>query len=146
MTEKPSDLLARAAAECKARGVVWSSIRREVLSLLIQHDQGLKAYDLLEEIKKNRSNATPPTVYRALDFLVAQGFVHKLELVSKYVVCRHESHDVPGLFMVCARCRQVSDLEDNALATQLSARVGLAGHRLHSSDIEISTICPACLA
>jgi Fur family transcriptional regulator, zinc uptake regulator len=143
--EQHADLLARAAAECKSRGVMLSSIRRDVLSLLAQHDNGLKAYDLLEEIKKQRPNATPPTVYRALDFLVAQGFVHKLELLSQFVVCRHTSHDLPGIYMVCSRCRSVSDLRDEHLAQRLAESVGHAGHRLDSPDIEISTVCADCL-
>jgi Fur family transcriptional regulator, zinc uptake regulator len=145
MTEQQSDLLARAAAQCKVRGVMLSAIRRDVLSLLAQHDNGLKAYDLLEEIKKQRPNATPPTVYRALDFLVAQGFVHKLELLSQFVVCRHTSHDLPGIYMVCSRCRSVSDLRDEHLAQRLAESVRHAGHQLQSPDIEISTVCPGCL-
>lgn len=144
MTEQQSDLLARAAAQCKVRGVMLSAIRRDVLSLLAQHDNGLKAYDLLEEIKKHRPNATPPTVYRALDFLVAQGFVHKLKLLSQFVVCRHDVHVFPGLYMVCSRCNKVCELGDGMLSSHLADSVHNLGHRLNTMEIEISTICESC--
>lgn len=137
-------LIARAAEICKSRDVVLTSIRRDVLSLLAQQENGLKAYELLEKIKLQRPNAAPPTVYRALDFLVAQGLVHKLELLSSFVVCRHESHQLPGLFLVCTNCRKVTEWSDASLATRLMDAVSESGHQFNAREVEIATICPQC--
>ncbi len=139
-----NEFLDRASERCKARGAQLTPIRRDVLGLLHDTENGLKAYDLLARIKALRTNATPPTVYRALDFLIEQGLVHKIERINQFVVCRHESHQLPGLFMVCRRCGKVSELHDPVLMASLVQRIGDAGHQLACHEVEISTICPDC--
>lgn len=89
-------------------------------------------------------SGTPPTVYRALDFPVEQGLVHKIERINQFVVCRHESHQLPGLFMVCRRCGKVSELHDPVLMASLVQRIDDTGHQLACHEVEISTICPDC--
>lgn len=135
-----------AADRCKERGAVLTPIRRDVLGLLYRSPNGLKAYDLLARVKEQRSNATPPTVYRALDFLIEQGLVHKIGRINQFVACRHDSHRLPSLFLVCPRCGKVSELHDDALMHSLMASLSGAGHGLDSPEVEISAVCPACAA
>lgn len=142
--ETSIEFLERANERCKAHGAQLTPIRRDVLGLLYDTENGLKAYDLLARIKEIRSNATPPTVYRALDFLMAQGLVHKIERINQFVVCRHESHQFPGLFMICRQCGKVSELHDAVLMQGLIASVRAAGHVLDCQEVEISSICPDC--
>lgn len=139
-----SGYLERASERCKARGTLLTPIRRDVLDLLYETENGLKAYDLLARIKERRSNATPPTVYRALDFLMEQGLVHKIERLNQFVACRHESHQFPGLLMVCRKCGKVSELHDQQLMKTLLHSVKCAGHQLDCQEIEIASICPDC--
>lgn len=136
--------LEHASRLCKLRGAQLTPIRRDVLALLFASENGLKAYDLLARVQQQRSNATPPTVYRALDFLIEQGLVHKIERLNQFVVCRHQSHDLPGLFLVCRRCGKVSELHDDALMQQLVGSVRASGHQLDCHELEIYSICPAC--
>ncbi|ATE62411.1 Fur family transcriptional regulator [Thauera sinica] len=145
-TVSPSsaELLDRASERCKAHGALLTPIRRDVLGLLYETENGLKAYDLLAKVKELRSNATPPTVYRALDFLIEQGLVHKIERINQFVACRHDSHRFPGLFMVCRRCGKVSELHDHALMAALTQSILRAGHELDCHELEISSICPDC--
>lgn len=141
-----ADYLARAALRCKDQGVQLTPIRRDVLALLLEHDNGLKAYDLLARIKTLRSNATPPTVYRALDFLIEQGLVHKIERLNQFVACRHESHQLPGLFLVCTGCGSVSELHDHGLIDTVQQQLARVGHRFDCQEIELATRCPDCQA
>lgn len=136
--------LERAETRCRERGAQLTPIRREVLALLYDSENGLKAYDLLAKFKEQRGNATPPTIYRALDFLIEQGLVHKIERLNQFVACRHESHHLPGLFLVCPRCGKVSELQDAALMASLMQRVAEAGHSLDCQEVEISSTCPGC--
>lgn len=136
--------LERAESRCRERGVQLTPIRREVLALLHDSENGLKAYDLLAKFKEQRGNATPPTIYRALDFLIEQGLVHKIERLNQFVACRHESHHLPGLFLVCPRCGKVSELQDVPLMESLMQRVAQAGHTLDCQEVEISSTCPGC--
>lgn len=136
--------LDRVAARCKERGASFTQIRRDVLSLLYQHPNGLKAYDLLARVKEARSNATPPTVYRALDFLMEHGLVHKIGRINQFVACRHDSHCLPSLFLLCPRCGKVTEMHDHRLMESLMSTLGASGHALDSPEVEISAVCPDC--
>lgn len=133
-----------AANRCKERGASLTAIRRDVLGMLYRSPNGLKAYDLLARVKEQRNNATPPTIYRALDFLIEQGLVHKIGRINQFVACRHDSHCLPSLFLVCPHCGRVSELLDDALMRSLINSLKSAGHALNSPEVEISAVCPAC--
>jgi Fur family zinc uptake transcriptional regulator len=133
-----------AAARCRSQGASLTPIRRQVLALLYQHPKGLKAYDLLALVQEERSNATPPTIYRALDFLLEHGLAHKIGRLNLFVACHHETHQRPSLFLICPRCGSVSELQDAPLMDALAASLRTAGHLLESPEVELSAICPGC--
>ena len=138
------DALDRADATCRARGASFTAIRREVLELLYRSPTGVKAYDLLAQIKAARPGASPPTVYRALDFLIEQGLAHKIGRMNLFVACRHTSHQIPSLFLVCPKCSGVTELQEQSVMSALSNSLAAAGHRLESPEVEISALCPKC--
>lgn len=138
--------LDQAEASCRSRGASLTPIRRLVLALLLRHPRGLKAYDLLERIKADKPGASPPTVYRALDFLIEQGLAHKVGRMNLFVACSQHCHQaqMPGLFLVCPRCNGVTELQDDAVMGALAASLAAAGHQLESPEVEIGAVCPAC--
>lgn len=137
--------LDRADAACRARGASLTAIRREVLELLYRSPTGVKAYDLLARIKEARPGASPPTVYRALDFLIEQGLAHKIGRMNLFVACQHTSHPIPSLFLVCPKCAGVTELQERSVMSALSNSLAEAGHRLESPEVEISALCPKCI-
>ena len=139
-------LLDQAEAACRSRGASLTPIRRLVLGILLHHPRGLKAYDLLDRIKADKPGASPPTVYRALDFLMEQGLVHKVGRMNLFVACSHHCHHEhsPGLFLVCPRCSGVTELQDERVIQALADSLAAAGHRLESQEVEIGAICPGC--
>ena len=141
-----TDALDRAEAACRERGASLTTIRREVLALLYASPKGVKAYDLLEQIKRERPNASPPTVYRALDFLIEQGLAHKIGRMNLFVACRQASHQIPSLFLVCPKCAGVTELQETSVMGALSASLAKAGHHLESPEVEISALCSKCFA
>src|SRR3546814_1957605 len=117
---------------CHERGLRLTPVRARVLGLVADAGQPIKAYDLLELIRagndaggEGAGAAAPPTVYRALDFLLANGVIQKLESVNDFVACHHPStaqHPVPSL--ICDRCQrstEIADLEDPQ-STRLNSR------------------------
>src|SRR3546814_9300951 len=86
--------------------------------------------------------AAPPTVYRALDFLLANGVIHKLESVNAFVACHHPStaqHSVP--FLICDRCHSATELEDLDVVAPLEARAKALGFRPPAKPLEVHGIC-----
>jgi Fur family transcriptional regulator, zinc uptake regulator len=138
--------LEHAASRCRARGASLTPIRRKVLALLRVQPGGLKAYDLLERIKLNHPSASPPTVYRALDFLIEQGLVHKIGRINQFVACNQHCHDDASLFLVCPGCGTVTELHDEVALVALSKSLEAAGHTLTGPEIELSAICHSCIA
>ncbi|MCG3772729.1 MAG: Zinc uptake regulation protein [Nitrosomonadaceae bacterium] len=139
-----TDAMDLAEAACRARGASLTAIRREVLELLYLSPTGVKAYDLLAQIKEARPGASPPTIYRALDFLIEQGLTHKIGRMNLFVACRHALHHIPSLFLVCPKCSGVTELQEQSVMSALSTSLAAAGHRLESPEVEISALCPKC--
>src|SRR3546814_11738515 len=90
---------------CHERGLRLTPVRARVLALVADAGQPIKAYDLLELIHagndaggEGAGAAAPPTVYRALDFPQANGFLHNIEYVNGFVTChpqRTSQHSGP---------------------------------------------------
>lgn len=132
---------------CIERGLRLTPIRARVLGLIADAGKPLKAYDLLELVRSGEGAgaAAPPTVYRALDFLMANGFVHKLESVNAFVACHHPStaqHSVP--FLICNRCHNAVELEDELVVAQLDERARALGFMPQAQTLEVHGLCADC--
>lgn len=133
-----------AEALCTQRGRRLTPIRRKVLELLLRHGRSLKAYDLLDAMRAVHPGAAPPTVYRALDFLMDEGLVHRLDAVNAWIAC-HDAGGAPhDLLVVCTRCGAVAEVSDPAMSRQLAERVAHTGFALNSHETEIRALCPTC--
>jgi Fur family transcriptional regulator, zinc uptake regulator len=138
--------LDRAEAICVKRGTRLTSLRRQVLGLVLEPGGPVSAYDLLERLRTHHKGAAPPTVYRALDFLLGQGLVHKVERLSAYIGCvhAHDSEHHAAQFLICRQCGRVLELEDTAIRDALGAAAAQLGFRAQGSSVEIEGICAAC--
>lgn len=146
----PADIQARLAdaeASCSAQGIRLTPIRKQVLELLLRHRKGIKAYQLLDEVKALHEAAKPPTVYRALDFLLSAGLVHRLDSLNAYVACSaHQHRHHRNLLLVCGNCNAVSEVDDPAVCQWLAERVRDAGFELGVQCLEVKALCRACAA
>ena len=73
------DALTRAEQTCRTKGVRLTPIRKKVLELVWQSHKPIKAYDLLGLLSSSNHIEKPPTVYRALEFLLDNHLIHKIE-------------------------------------------------------------------
>ena len=116
-----------------------------VLDKLTRNDQPMSAYTLLDELRSDGLKA-PLQVYRALDKLMAQGRVHRLESISAFVACQHpdcQSH-AATVFMICEKCGKVSE-QANAGVAKALAIVALAdGFVVEKMSIELRGACGKC--
>lgn len=132
-----------AEAHCQELGVRFTSVRRHVLTLLLEQQRAVKAYQLLDAMKSFQENATPPTVYRALEFLLEAGLAHRLDSLNAYVACTLHTHD-HSLLLVCPSCNAVAEINDPSLCHQLAARAQEVGYQLEGECLEIKAICKNC--
>ena len=132
---------------CNERSLRLTAIRARVLSLVAEAGKPIKAYDLLEQVRdgEGAGAAAPPTVYRALDFLLANGFIHKLESINAFVACHHPNsaqHSVP--FLICDRCHAATELEDASIVASLDAAARGLGFAPQAQTLEVHGLCAKC--
>ena len=92
-SEHTRGLLECAATLCARQGGRMTPQRRDVLGLILQAEAPVGAYDLLEQLRVSDRRPAPPTVYRALDFLLEHGLIHRIERLSAFVPCTHLAHE-----------------------------------------------------
>jgi Fur family zinc uptake transcriptional regulator len=141
-----SHVLERAEALCLERGVRLTEQRRMVLQLLCVSEKPLSAYELLDRMRGVVKNPAPPTVYRALDFLLEQGLVHKLESLHAFVGCAHPDHPHASQFLICDDCGEVAEVEDPAVVKSLKAAGKAIGFRTKRPVVEVLGTCADCAA
>ncbi|MCF7988825.1 MAG: transcriptional repressor [Thiohalocapsa sp.] len=135
--------LARAEALCAERGVRLTPQRRRVLELVCRAGHPIGAYDILSQIREGAA-AAPPTVYRALDFLLEQGLVHKLETLHAYIGCTHPEHPHSSQFLICADCGDVTELEDESIVGSLRTAAAETGFKPSRPIVEVIGTCANC--
>ena len=135
--------LRRAARE---RGLRLTPGRIRVLEILVEAHRAMGAYELLERLSADGLGRQPPAVYRALDFLAAQGFVHRIEKLNAYVACCRPGDRHGSCFLICRSCRKVAEVEDGALELALADTVAARGFAMERAVMEVDGTCPACRA
>lgn len=136
--------LARAAQLCTARGARLTELRQEVLRLVWQGHEPVGAYAILEALKRSHPGAAPPTVYRALDFLIEQGLIHRIESLNAYVGCPRPERKHASQFLICEKCGTAGELDDDAIAEAVERRAGQLGFAVAQQTIELRGLCPSC--
>ena len=142
----PEKILSQAEAICLQRNVRLTPQRLEVLRLMSQHHGAISAYDLLDLLRSSEPQAKPPTVYRALDFLLEQGFVHRVESTNSYVVCHHfEQPSHTSAMLICDRCGAVAEQHAEGVENILKSLALSTGFALANSVIEAHGLCEKCV-
>ena len=138
------DALARAEALCGRRGARLTALRRRVLEVVWQGHRPLGAYDILETLRAEQAAAAPPTVYRALDFLLGHGLVHRIESLNSFVGCSDPGSSHGGQFLICRTCGTAAELNDPRIALAIEDSASESGFHVHHPTIEVSGLCPNC--
>lgn len=139
-----SILMQQAERQCQTRGVRFTPIRRRVLEMISSSPGGLKAYELLDQLAAEHASARPPTVYRALDFLIEQGLVHRIESLNAYVACPCPEHTHGFQLLICRHCGRVEELHLDEISEQLRSRAQTQGFRIDRQTIELLGSCNDC--
>ena len=131
---------------CSRRGARLTDLRRRVLELVWQSHQPVGAYELLDILKDERRNAQPPTVYRALDFLLELGLIHRIESLNAYVGCNSPDTSHPSQFLICRDCGAAAEISDTRLDRAISGLADDAGFSIVRRTVEVEGQCPNCQA
>ena len=162
--------LATAARLCLERRARLTPLRRRVLELVWRSHAPVGAYDILGRLsaepgtatekgtakekgtaaeqgtakERERRRSAPPTVYRALEFLLAQGLIHRIESLNAYVGCVHPDGDHGGQFLICTGCGATAEVHDPRVDAAVARRAEELGFAVARKTIEVAGLCPPC--
>ena len=114
-----------------------------VLNLLQSSGEPLKAYSILDSLKKEGLKS-PLQIYRALDKLVELGRIHKIESKNSFIVCSNSNCASNTIFTICERCDKVKELKNNNLAVGMSELIKKNGQSITRYNLEFFVLCKSC--
>jgi len=136
--------LQEATVRCAARGARLTALRARVLEIVWQSHRPLGAYGILEVLHQDGRRAAPPTVYRALEFLLEHGLVHRIASLNAFIGCPHPGHPGTGQFLICGHCGSVAELDDADVEGAIGRGAGTLGFQVHHHTVEVTGLCPLC--
>ena len=138
-------LLQQAQLVCQKKGARFTKVREQVFILLANHQGAVGAYDLLAELKELDAAAKPATIYRALDFLSKQGFVHKIESINAFIMCHHFGEcNHPVQLLICDECGHVEEIQSNNFDLALRTMADANGFTISHKIVEAHGRCKNC--
>lgn len=140
-----SHALAEAESICTRQGLRLTTLRKRVLELVWASHKPLGAYDILGVLSDaDGRRAAPPTVYRALDFLLENGLVHRIASLNAFVGCSHPEHAHQGQFLICRGCHAAIELEQATISDAISSSAAGVGFAVESQTVEVVGLCAGC--
>jgi Fur family zinc uptake transcriptional regulator len=138
--------LAEAERHCAAAGLRLTTARRRVLEILLEEHRAMGAYEVLERMQKEGLGAQPPAAYRALDFLVSNGFAHRIEGLNAFVACAHPGERHVPAFLHCRGCGAVAEARAENCGGLLAQAAEQTGFGIEATVVEARGLCPTCLS
>lgn len=142
------EALATARQLCKENQVKLTPVREQVFTIVWQSHKPLGAYAILEQLTDKQAlgqrRMAPPTVYRALEFLQANGLVHRIALLNAYIGCctparAHQSH-----FLICQHCDATVETPAGDISRAIAQSAAQAQFEVKRECVEIIGVCPSC--
>jgi Fur family zinc uptake transcriptional regulator len=142
-----SAALGGAEALARERNLRLTARRRDVLKIISRSHRPLGAYDVIAALGKlSGETPAPPTVYRALDFLIAHGLVHRIDSQNAFVACFHPRNPHRAHFLLCENCGSATEIADAELAATLAKCARRAGFAVARETVEMLGRCRDCAA
>lgn len=129
---------------CRDRGLRFTALRRRVLALVWESHRPVGAYEILASLAEEGRNSAPPTVYRALGFLIEAGLVHRLNKLNAFIGCPEPSRPHSGQFLICRDCGTVAELDDSSIEALVNEKAREMGFTAATQVLEIEGVCRRC--
>jgi Fur family zinc uptake transcriptional regulator len=143
-SEQVANFLDQAEELCGKRKLRFTQLRKQVLELVCKAEQPVGAYHLLDELRGSGRSAAPPTVYRALDFLLEQGLVHRLATNNTYLACAHPQYPHAAVFLVCSQCGHTQEVHSDGVIDELRHRAEQFDFAIKHASVELTGLCGRC--
>ncbi len=136
----------RAKQICEKRNVRLTALREQVLTLLLDYGKPLGAYALMDLLEANsdRDRVAPPTVYRALDFLLKYRLIHKIHSLNAYTPNSNPLREDSSVILICTHCGIAEEAPNNTIQQAINLCASQYRFGVEKQVIEISGKCGTC--
>ena len=137
--------ISRAHEICAKSNARLTATREAILKLLWQSHQPLGAYQLQQQLSKVTDKpVAPPTIYRAIEFLIDLGLVHRIPSLNAFIGCPFPNSNHSNIFLICQECKTVAEMADNRVNSLLESLCDMVNFKHENQIIEIFGCCPNC--
>ncbi len=138
------NLINKAREYCETKKHRFTLPRERVLSILKQAKIPMGAYQILEALSSSHEKVNPPTIYRAIEFWLKHGFIHRIESMNAFIVCcEHLQHDNFCIF-ICDGCQQVIELDMCHLPAPMTNDIVKKQLKITHASTEVHGKCRQC--
>ncbi len=148
------DALSAAKAICEKHGAKLTALREQVLLLIWESHKPLRAYALMDMLsEKSQRRIAPPTVYRALEFLLDLGLIHRINSLNAYIGCTsphshqsssQHSNQQSNYFFICSECHNTQEVIDSSLSVQIDKAAKEINFSSKQQWLEVTGLCKQC--
>lgn len=140
-----NNAISKAEMICSDHNAQLTPLRKKVFELVWQNGHNaVKAYDLLDKLKDKEPSAKPNTIYRALDFLMENKLIHKIESQNSFIGCNHPSRQHKCAFLICEKCMKVEECCGDDIIQSIASSIDSKGFTINNITLEISGFCDDC--
>ncbi len=128
----------------KEKGYRITPPREYVFEIVLNAEKPMTAYDVLDALGGKLDRPKPPTAYRALDFLVVHGFLHRIESLNAYVACSEDHKHRSSQFIICDSCGKAEEIHLCQIPEGLNSQAKGKGFSLSYWNAELHGTCSEC--
>jgi Fur family zinc uptake transcriptional regulator len=143
---RTTEALQLARRICEQRGLRLTPLREGVLAAIAASDRPLGAYQLLSLLHETIGRRVgPPTVYRAIDFLLAARLISRVETRNAYVLREQPERESLSVLFLCDLCDTTVTVDHLSLEELIKTNAATVGFKVGKSIIECGGTCSACI-
>lgn len=130
---------------CDTNGHRFTDPRSFVLDILSKSKKAMTAYDILDALGKYLNKPNAPTAYRAIEFWEDHGFIHRIESLNAYIICKAGHMHEGSQFMICDDCGDVEEAHLCHLPDSLKTKADAKKFKVRQWSVELHGQCAQCI-
>lgn len=136
--------LHKAEAVAAEKGVRLTPVRKRALEILLEEHRAMGAYEVLDRLAADGFGNQPPVAYRALEFLVDNGLVHRVRRLNAFAACMRPGEEHAPVFLICRECGEVAEAGADEVRQALLGAADRLGFHVERATVEALGLCPKC--
>jgi Fur family zinc uptake transcriptional regulator len=138
--------LKAAQSYCQNHAEKFSGMREAVFRAVWTSHKPIGAYDILDQLSRAETGKrlAPPTVYRALEFLLEHRLIHRINSLNAFVGCSEPGCHPNSQFLICQNCKLAIEIDDQTLHKPLNNLINNQQFSNVTVHLELLGLCPKC--